>query len=88
MSIETPADRHAATVAFPMQHLGHEVTVYFRAKDRHRSWTLGEINPRADRVYEPGVHFLGRAHSIEYGFVRADELACTDCRVTRERTHS
>jgi hypothetical protein len=82
-----------ATVAFLTEHLGHRISTYNRHRGKHYYYRLATIDPVVDRAYEPyqrpywltgpDTHAYGPSHSIRYVFARADELTCTDCRISR-----
>lgn len=82
-----------ATAAFLTEHLGHRISTYNRHRDKRYYYTLAKIDPGADRAYEPyqrpywltgpDTHAYGPSHSIRYVFGQADELTCTECRISR-----
>jgi hypothetical protein len=84
-----------ATIAFLTAHLGHRISTYTPRGTRYH-YTLATIDPGADLVYEPyrrlywltgpDTDAFGPAHSIRYVFAAADELTCTQCRVSRAWT--
>jgi len=82
-----------ASLVFLEDHLGHRIATFNRHRGTWRFYTLADLDPAADRAYEPyerpwwltgpGTDEHGPAHSIRYVFAEADELACTECRTSR-----
>lgn len=86
----------AATIAFLTEHLGHRISTLNRHRGKRLYYTLAKIDPVADRAlapYErpwwltgPDTDAYGPSYSIRYVFAKADELTCTECRVSRAWT--
>jgi hypothetical protein len=84
-----------ATLAFLTDHLGHRISTFNRRRGKRHYYTLAELDPGTDRASEPyerpwwltgpDTDAHGPSCSIRYVFAAADELTCTECRVSRER---
>lgn len=85
-----------ATIAFLTEHLGHRISIYKRPRDKRYYYTLATIDTRTDTAYEPyqrpywlkgpDTHAVGPGYSIRQVFAKADELTCTECRISRAWT--
>ena len=83
-----------ATLAFLAEHLGHRISAFNRRRGKREYYTLAELDPGADQAFEPyerpywlkgpDTYAHGPSYSIRYVFTNADELSCTECRVSRE----
>ena len=85
-----------ATVAFLTEHLGHRISTYNRHRGKRYHYTLAKIDPGVDRAYAPyqrpywltgpDTDAYGPRYSIRHLFAAADELTCTECRISRAWT--